>query len=251
MEVPEPKVYSFYWRGPSIFGIYKNLRENRRMPCNETKRERVLQANPKFRSITSIPSTAYLVVGSTPGEPRRGRTFYDNPAYFLTDMDKKDRADRSRFIECNFMEVMESSHIAFAFCERFDTVICDYSVFHHFGSTTHAKTLFSMVKPGGTLILDNTGYIGMRGMPIEEAITTGTEKIKGELVSLGLPVEVQLTVDLISNNPVAKEIYGPLIEANIMRNNSTCFVMVKPKTGGKRKFTGRKRNTKRSRKIYK
>jgi hypothetical protein len=225
------------------------------MPCDERKRESAFRLRPDLLTITTIPEVAHLVVGSTPGEFRGGRTFYDNPAYYLTDIYEIEGEDKSRFIRCNFHSTADYIKVGYAFCERFDTVICDHSVFQHFGTYDSVKSLFSMVKPGGSLIIDGaTGLIRMnesktRNQLIDEDIEVIKNKISDSLP--GSKVDVYKCSDIILSNPVANNVYGPLISSNIISENTKCFVIVKPRAGGKRKRTvTRRKKNKKSRKLF-
>lgn len=222
------------------------------MPCNEAKRARALALNPEFQRITEIPETAYLVIGSTPGEHRSGRTFYDDSAYYLSDIREIEGQGSSRFIKCDYTSLKDRNHVSYAFCEKFDIVICDYSVFHFVGNWTHLlalDSLFSMVKPGGSLILDNAGIFQMtREKTLEEEVESVTMLRTTKLRELGFTVEVSKCVDLIKTNPVVNNVYGPLLGSGTMKEYYTCFILKKPLVGGKRLIT-RKNRTQRTRRI--
>jgi hypothetical protein len=209
------------------------------MPCDERKRDLAFKYMPELLTITKIPAVAHLVIGATPGEFRKGRTFYDDPAYYLTDVRKIDGEDTSRFFKCDFTYLSNYNRVGIVFCECFDTVICDYSVFHHFGSYSSVPSLFSMVKPGGSLIIAHAmGILPLnksktRNEIIEENVEFQKNRIAESLV--GHKVNVYKCSDFILANEVANTIYGPLIHSKIMEENSKCFVIVKPRVGGKRK----------------
>jgi hypothetical protein len=229
------------------------------MPCDEAKRARVLAQHPEFQRITAIPETAFLVVGSTPGEARRGRTFYDDSAYYLSDIWEIEGQDYSRFLKCDYKRIMDYKHTGDAFCEKFDIVICDYSVFHFFAGRWDAMltldSLFNMVKPGGSLILDNAGVVLLTPeRTLQEEVESETAIRATKLRERGFNVEVPKCIDLIKTNPVANDVYGPLLERGFMKEYDTCFVIQKPAVGGKRKklISRKKKNrTQKTRRIVK
>jgi hypothetical protein len=231
----------------------------------------------------SIPSTAYLVVGSCPIEDSKGRTFYTKENYYLydnKDISEERDVDRSRYIEGNFTEFPVNSQLGKVFKEQFDTVIFDNSVAKYLnGNAYPLKSLFMMVKPGGNLIIDSVNGLSVinpikifdsSGIGREESLEESKDRVKkafiwGIVDNLTEIGKLQFkTFNEIIENPVAKEVYGPLLsnekllKEKYISPDGECILITKSKAGSggkrsirknkKRMSTRKIRSTERSRK---
>ena len=233
----------------------------------------------------SIPSPAYLVVGSCPGEDPKGRTFYTKGNYYLydkEDISEKRDVDRSRYIEGNFTEFPVNSQLGKVFNETFDTVIFDNSVAKYLnGNAYPLKSLFMMVKPGGNLIIDSVNGLSVinpikifdsSGIGREESLEESKDRVKNTFIAQIKEhltpkienLEIKTFNEIISENPVANEVYGPLLsnekllKEKYISPDGECILITKSKAGSggkrsirkikKRMSTRKIRSTKRSRK---
>jgi len=98
---------------------------------------------------------AFLVVGANPFEDRRGRTFYDDPRYYLLDRVGSSSAP-SRYFQQDFLDVAGMTELARRYPKMFDYIFFDFSVCKFFEGNvrTLAQFLF-MLKDGGKIVLDD------------------------------------------------------------------------------------------------
>ena len=206
-----------------------------------------------------IPNPAYLVIGSCPSEERKGRTYYDNPAYYLYDMvDVPAGTDKSRYIQAN-MTIGPINHQLSnkkLFGEKFDTVIMDNAVAKFLeGNVGTIPFMFDMVKPGGTFIIDSVYGVSAFFRKPEEELEEHKARKKEEFLS-GIreniknraTLEVTTFGELITKNPIANEVYGPLladpafIPIYQIRPEGECIVIKKAASGGRRRRRGNKKS---------
>ena len=124
---------------------------------NEKRIENIIKnGSPNF---TTFPTPVFLVVGSRPGEPPNGRTFYSNPSYYLLDnWAAEEGSDTSRFFRRDFNHFPEMKRLSVLYCKTFDTVIFDFSVLKFLTYSRFIEYFIKLVKPGGVLILDDYYY---------------------------------------------------------------------------------------------
>ena len=224
----------------------------------------------------SIPSTAYLVVGSCPIEDPKGRTFYTKGNYYLydnKDISEERDVDRSRYIEGSFDNIFLNLQLGKVFREKFDTVIFDNSVAKFLnGHVGLLVSLFNMVKPGGNLIIDSVNGLSVINPKDGESLEESKDRVKktfiAEIKEHLTPkienLEIKTFNEIISENPVANEVYGPLLsnekllKEKYISPDGECILITKSKAGSggkrsirkikKRMSTRKIRSTKRSRK---
>jgi hypothetical protein len=209
--------------------------------------------------LANIPNPAYLVVGSCPSEERKGRTYYDNPAYYLYDMSDipaESTVDKSRYIQGDFSKFPINFQLAKVFKEKFDVVILDNAVGKFLdGNVFPLDCMFSMVKKGGTFIIDTiNGLSGVSPNPGETmmaAITRVKEEFIAKLrteVKNQAGLEITTFGDLITKNPVANQVYGSLlanptlVAQRYIRPEGECVVIKKAASGGRRRRQGAKKS---------
>uniref|UniRef100_A0A6C0AMP3 Methyltransferase n=1 Tax=viral metagenome TaxID=1070528 RepID=A0A6C0AMP3_9ZZZZ len=220
-----------------------------------------------------IPERAYLVVGSSPEEDRKGREFYTNSHFYQLDTAqiRNPNTDTSRYIQGDFNDITSGQMLASEFSEKFDVVIFDASVGKFLGGDVKGLgNLLAMVKPGGTLILDTiTGLSGVSGIRMNQGINAMKKQIEEiskanerefleNLEQIIKPYTLKVTTckQLVyagiadGGNLIARMVYGPLLEndelvkSKYVTPESPCIIIKKVISGGKR-------NTRKKRKLKK
>lgn len=98
---------------------------------------------------------AFLVVGANPFEDRHGRTFYDDPRYYLLDRVGSSRTT-SRYFQQDFLDVAGMTELARRYPKMFDYIFFDFSVCKFFeGNVGTLQQFLLMLKEGGKLVLDD------------------------------------------------------------------------------------------------
>jgi len=210
---------------------------------NEKRIENIIKnGSPNF---TTFPSPVFLVVGSRPGEPPNGRTFYSNPSYYLLDnWAAEEGSDTSRFFRRDFNHFPEMKRLSVLYCKTFDTVIFDFSVLKFLTYSRFIEYFIKLVKPDGVLILDgitNTATVP-DGLRRSEYATEQQWRedvdahLKGKflevITTFGFPVEVKKFSEIITENEAARTVYIPLIDKGILNPSLECIVIRKNRQGG-------------------
>lgn len=160
----------------------------------------------------TIPETAYLIVGYTPGEDNRF-TGDENEFYFLS----IETSSHPRFLHINFDIEDQLKTLSENYKSKFDIVIFDYSVMKLFSPIKNLKYLFDTVKEGGYLILDDDKpgiivYNNMRsGETHENAKKRKIEAHKNRIIETFKDYNVQITQYRFTN-PKSAEFIGNLKE---------------------------------------
>ncbi len=232
-------------------------------------------------NLTTIPTPAYLVFGSTPFEERKGRTFYDDPSYYQLDILQVpdgfigdiSRYFKIKLVEKNKKEIdydsLKAQRFSAWYCNSFDTIIFDNAVVKMFDSyeSPYAAqgivgALLHVLKPGGKLIIDSTepGQYGINIRLGLDKIEASKQKQKADFLkrfeeTFGA-YEIKTYNELIETEPAAAAVYGPLIGAGAaagaggvgweVKGTHEAIVFTKPAVagGGRRK---RRSCTKKSR----
>lgn len=229
--------------------------------CDEERRNKVKQllTERTFPDPDTIVSPAYLVIGATPDEDRKGRDFYDNPAYYTLD-NAPVSVDGPRHIIADFNEVPLIMQLSFLYCEKFDGIIFDYSTYKFFRGN-NLEYLLKMVKPNGFFIteLATLGVVDSK-RETDGLNSAGIAKVfkrlrkEKELSELEDIKKTGFSARLISFNtamsenplarsiyrPVIKDIYGPCIILQKKPEKRSIFSMF-GRSGGKRKRKTRRR----------
>ena len=226
--------------------------------CDEERRNKIKALYP-FPDPDEIPEVAYLVIGAKPNEDRKGRDFYDNPAYYTLDIEE---VAGPRHISFDFNgPSIQLTHLSLLYCGKFDGVIFDYSTYKFFNST-NLNFLLEMVKPNGLFITElatlgiNFDMGMLAGLNVNQAkkllnkIRTDTEeKIFENIKKTGFTARLLSFDSAIAENPLARTVYEPVIEDR----NGRCIILEKKKakktlfssifgrSGGKRKTKRRRR----------
>jgi len=202
--------------------------------CDDVKRNKVKELYAgRFPDPDKIPEVAYLVIGAKPNEDRKGRDFYDNPAYYTLD---REQVDEPRHISFDFNESFtEFTHLSFLYCAKFDVVIFDHSTYKLFNSE-NLNLLVDMVKPDGYFIteLATLGIsfdIGMLAGLNQNATkkllkklrSDNEEKIFENIKKTGFTARSLSFDSIIAENPVARSVYRPVIEDR----SGTCIILQK------------------------
>ena len=224
------------------------------MSCSEVKRQRAFEKAASYPDYHAIPTPAVLVIGAYPDEQRNGRTFYDDPSYYLFGLSygpKPPNVDRSRFIECDFNDFTRYTPVALLYCGMFDVVIVDEAVLKFIKDPVVIKHFISMVKPGGQMIMPST-YIGLSTMsslngPIQQQKEQATARMLALLAELKYQVYIDSISTMVSENKFANRIYRGMIDSRIIDDPDTQegIIIQKPAAGGSR----RGRKTRRNRKL--
>ena len=215
--------------------------------------------------IKQIPTPAFLVVGSSPSEDKKGRTYYDNPRFYLYDMsDVPPETNISRYIKSNFSESPSNFQLSGIFKKKFDVVILDNAVGKFLdGKVGPLIYMFNMVKPGGTFIIDSVNGLSLIQPEEEESFENAKERVKKEFIdhlkSISNQGSIEITTfgELIGKNPVANEVYGPLlanhmfVEQKYIRPEGECIVITKVSSGGRRTTRRKHAKSRKSKMRYK
>lgn len=207
-------------------------------------RLRRLAAQKGWPDPNIIPSPAFLVVGSHPSEDRHGRTFYDNPSYYLTNESNPpgvdlSTGDKSRFIPVTF-DTVHILALPRVYPNKFDVVIFDWSVVKFIkDQTTIPEYYMKLVKPGGQMILAETSN---RNGANEQ----GRTDFLATLGALKYPMYVKPISEIVTESKVASDVYKPLIDGKYMDPANEGILIQKPAAGGRRKSRRRRRSTKRT-----
>lgn len=191
----------------------------------------------------ALPDPAYLIFGSNPSEGRKGRDFYDNPQYYMTDVVQL--APTDRYITVNLVQTKsplpeqwsyaKSTQFSKIFCESFNTVIFDFSVMkvldYAVGTVGEGKfkepsdhirpmlaSLINVLKPGGAIIIDGyepSGYsfpeTVRNAASAEDYKSTVKSDILARFRSYGYPMEIMTFADVVREFPETGPVYGPLM----------------------------------------
>jgi hypothetical protein len=201
--------------------------------------------NLKYPDFTNMPTPAYLVVGSSPFEPRKGRDYYDDEHYYMIDK-VGEISPNQRYIKTDITDNATINPISIVFCKKFDVIVFDHSVAkfiikeHNYRRTI--QFLMKMLKPDGLLIIDGV----LPGFAVANAVEE-TRKYYELYQKTGYHVEFIEYSTLIENSSVARKVYGPLFDnlpPGSISPTIKAIVLRKPMVGG-----GKKRKSRRNKKA--
>jgi len=120
--------------------------------------------NTTKSSIPTISDPAYLVLGSSPTEPNRGRDFYSNPSIYLLDEDDINNVDGNfpNYFKVDFTDSKQLLVLSQSLPKKFDEICFDYSTvkFFKIPQETVVERILSlktMLKDNGTLYFEGIG----------------------------------------------------------------------------------------------
>ena len=212
----------------------------------------------RFPNPDEIPEVAYLVIGAKPNEDRKGRDFYDDPAYYTLDIEE---VAGPRHISLDFnISIVQLTHLSFLYCRKFDVVIFDYSTYKLFHNG-NLNLFLDMVKPNGffitelstvPIIFDIGILVGLNENAANKVLNKlradNEKKIFENIKKFGFTAKLLSFDSTIAENPIANSVYGPVIEDG----NGNCIILQKTpvkktilsmfgRSGGKRKRKTRRR----------
>ena len=131
--------------------------------CDEDIRQELHNRYVSLPDTYSIPDNSVLVIGAQPGGKRNigqkdvngtinERPFYNKPNYYTYDIAAS--ANKLRHIQGDFNNIPVNKDISKLYCERFDLVIFDFSVYKFLTDIESLKDIMIMVKPGGFCIFE-------------------------------------------------------------------------------------------------
>ncbi len=198
----------------------------------------------KYPDFTNMPTPAFLVVGSSPFEPHKGRDYYDDEHYYMIDTVGEISPDQ-RHIKADITNTSMMNPISIVFCKKFDVIIFDHSVAKFIIKNHTAKLviqyLIKMLKPGGIIIVDAV----LPNFGVNEKIEK-TREYYELYEKCGYPVEHVNYDRLVGENIVARRVYGPLFDnlpPHAISPTDTAIILRKPVVGGKKRKS-RKHNPK-------
>ena len=205
----------------------------------------------------STVEPAYLILGATPGEDPNGRTFFDDPHYWLLS-NESGQGDISRFFKIDFEKPEELAFLASELPGQFDVICFDFSVTKFFFNEIDAeanrsslRSLHTLLKDNGLLIL---GYSDMTrsfrtGEPIGKETLNEHYRVKyNPLITLtGFKGVKAGSYRNLGDNEVIRQVYFP---HTFLKNTDAAKIRLyifskKPSRGGKRSH---RRKTRKNRK---
>jgi hypothetical protein len=206
-----------------------------------------------IRSIESAKHTEgplYLIIGTNPDENRRGRTFYDDPQYYMLDYaDIKGKSTRYFRIDMTKVDVL--AYLATELPGRFQIICFDWATMKYIidDDITLLYSFFASLKA----LIQEDGRIYSEPVPFNfnQLHYTKVGEVKhiidyaSVFSVLGLYTKKSTIAECLSNDPVLEEVHLKRTEPRI-DINSPITVITKTQLGGKRNY---KRQTRRRRRI--
>ena len=195
--------------------------------------------------IESIPDKAYLVLGSSPIEPNRGRDYYTNPSIYLLDQMNVDE-NFPNYFRIDFTNSEQLLAFSSLVPKKFDEICFDYSTMKFFKLPQETVIerivcLKTMLKDNGTIYFESIGSPPGGAYGFNRA--TGKQIInddKGIFIEqckqTGLSTDVEKGAEDIEDSVLITEVYS---KSNIPgTKNPTILISKKIVSGG---FQRRKR----------
>lgn len=194
----------------------------------------------------------YLIIGTNPKEERKGRTFYDDPHYYMLDY-ADIKSESNRYFHMDMTEVDVLAYLASELPGRFQIICFDWATMKYIieYDSTLLYSFFASLKA----LIQEDGRIYTE--PISRDFnfyelhyrTIGNKKYTvdyGSVFSaLGLYVKKTTISECLDHDRVLEEVHLKRTEPRLGAD-STVAILTKTQLGGKRNY---KRQTRRRRRI--
>jgi hypothetical protein len=241
VKIVEPYLFKFVTTHFGPTKMFADFLKNIDTYIDEIKKKLDTNTLNSIESAKHAEEPLYLIMGANPKEKRKGRTFYDDPHYYMLDYADIE-GESTRYFHINMVDVDALAYIAIELPNRFQTICFDWSTFKFFTELDlnvllrKIACLKRLLKDDGRIYFESPGTSPGGVFQKRNIRPDYLENLKQTCSLLELFTR-EADLSELSNDPVLHEVYRKRNDS-VLNPERTDFLIASKQqlSGGTRKY---------------